>query len=317
MVKSKLRKHKVKQANFLSVTYITLACVVAILALCTMGFSISPLFGHASLLTLDETVNHDQATIPADVLANLEKGPQVLGLNNYEPKDIHVPILIYHYVEYVQDTNDTMRINLNTTPYILEQEIITLKNAGYTFMTNSELNDVLNGLRHLPTKPILLTFDDGYNDFYTDAYPILKKYHVKATQYAVPGFLDTPNYMSTHQLQEIAKDGLVEIADHTVHHMWLKGSDKTTVINEITQGKKMLEKLTHKPVVSFAYPYGAFDQQAIDAVKKAGFTSAMSTILGIDQFQANRYFLFRIRPGGLTGNALLEYLSTVKNSQNL
>jgi len=249
-----------------------------------------------------------QQTIPQDVQQTLNKEEKKTEL----PAVVHVPILMYHYVEYVKDKNDKTRASLNTTPYTLEQEIKTLSEAGFTFMTNAELTDVLDGKAKLPPKPILLTFDDGYRNFYTDAYPILKKYHAKATQYVISGFLNHANYLTTAQLLEIAKDGLVEIGAHTVHHVWLKGRSLKDVSSEVFQSKVVLGKLIGKPIVSFAYPFGAFDEQAIQVVKDAGFKSATSTILGIDQKQEYRYFLYRLRPGGRVGQSLLNLLNQTK-----
>lgn len=228
------------------------------------------------------------------------------------PAMLKVPILMYHYVENIQDKNDKKRISLNTPPYILEQEIKTLSEAGYTFMTNAELADALNGKTTLPAKPIVLTFDDGYRDLYTDVFPILKKYRVKATAYLISGFLNRNNHLLESQVTEIIQSGLVEIGAHTVHHIWLKGSSLKNLSNEIFQSKVMLEQTFHISVVSFAYPFGAFDLQSIEIVKKSGFKSAASTIPGIDQNQDNKFFLYRLRPGGRMGQALLDWLENLK-----
>lgn len=263
-----------------------------------------------SLLTLDETIEDDQDTIPSDVLTMAEDEERVLG-----SRTVHVPILLYHYVEYVQDKGDTIRISLNITPYTFEEQIKTLSDAGFTFMTNGELTQALEGKRKLPKKPIVLTFDDGFRDFYTDAYPILKKYNAKATQYVIAGFLDVnANHMLKSEVSEIAGDGLVEIGAHTVNHAWLRGRTKDSVKYEVSESKKMLEDITSLKVVSFAYPYGAFDKQAIDEVKKAGYNSAVSTVPGIDQISTNKYFLYRLKPGGRTGEGLISWLSSVTNS---
>lgn len=224
-----------------------------------------------------------------------------------------VPILMYHYIEYVTDTRDTIRQSLDIRPITFEDQLKTLINANYTFLTASEFADILAGKRNMPTNPILLTFDDGYRDFYTDAYPLLKKYHVNATAYIISGVLDKPNYMFNWQVREIASDGLVEIAAHTVHHLWLKGLPPAKVQEEIFGSKAQLEKLIGKPVVSFAYPYGAFDSGTIALVQQAGFTSAVSTLPGITQGQENKFYLFRLRPGGATGNVLLSWLNTEIN----
>ncbi len=248
-----------------------------------------------------------QQTVPQDI-----KGASVATSSASESffpqQTFRVPILMYHYVEYVKDKGDTIRISLNITPFTFEEEIKTLIGAGYTFMTNAELADVLDKKTTLPAKPILLTFDDGYRDFYTDVLPILKKYHVKATAYIIPGFLNKPNNLLDDQVKDIVQSGLVEIGAHTVHHVWLKGRSLKDVTDEVSLSKTMLEQQFHIAVVSFAYPYGAFDSQAVRVVKSVGFTSAVSTAPGIQESRANRFFLFRLRPGGRTGQALLDFL---------
>lgn len=293
----------------------------AVLAGLTILLLSSTTLRRASAVT-DERISLKQNKIPPDVLKWASEQNQVLGVSWPSskplvilPKSVRVPILFYHYVEIVRDKGDTIRQSLDTAPYTLEQEIITLKNAGYTFMTMQEVADVLDGTRKLPEKPIVLTFDDGYRDFYTDAYPILKKYNVKATQFLVAGFTGKPNNMTERQIKEIAADGLIELGAHSVNHTWLKGLPLRALQYEVAQSKKETEELVGKPVVSFAYPYGAFDLPAIQAVSQAGFRTAVTTVPGVDQKQVARYFLYRLRPGGRTGQALLSWLSSVKDDQ--
>jgi peptidoglycan/xylan/chitin deacetylase (PgdA/CDA1 family) len=269
----------------------------------------------------DERIEVQQNTVPPDVRQWVSEGG-VLGANSSDtftlrmfPIMVRVPILMYHYVEYVKDKGDTIRKSLSLAPPTFEDEVKTLIGAGYTFMTNAELADALSGKITVPAKPIVLTFDDGYRDFYTDVYPILKKYHIKATAYIITGFLGYPNNMDAEQVQQIADDGLVEIGAHTVNHAWLKGMNEKELVYEVGQSKKTLEALIGKPVVSFAYPYGAFDVPAIQVLAEEGFTSAVSTIPGADQYQTHRYFLYRLRPGGKTGESLLSWLSTVTDDQ--
>ncbi|MDO8573503.1 MAG: polysaccharide deacetylase family protein [Candidatus Daviesbacteria bacterium] len=242
----------------------------------------------------------DAITLPKEVqesIANLK--PQ---------KVLNVPILLYHYVEYVKDEGDTIRKSLNITPYMFEQEIKTLEDDGYTFVTMSDLADALDDKNNLPSKPVILTFDDGYRDFYTDVFPILKKYQVKAVAYIVPNFLNKPNNMDTWMLKEIAKSGLVEIGAHTMNHAYLSDLPLERVKYEVEESKKYLEKNLGIPVTTFAYPNGTFDNQIIDVVKKAGFKTAVTTINGIFAQDINRFFLYRIRPGARTGQSLLNLL---------
>lgn len=235
--------------------------------------------------------------------ADLTAHPTITPLES-----IDVPILVYHYVEIVLDEKDTIRKSLNTPPYLFIEQLETLKNAGYTFITASELMDMLDGKIKLPKKPVLLTFDDGYRDFYTDAFSILKGYNIKATAYVVSEFLDKSNYMLAWQLKQVAQSGLVEIGAHTVHHYSLGWSDPALVKYEIEESKKQLEKLIGIPIVSFAYPDGSFDDQAIKLVKEAGFKSAVTTIHGFEVTQENKFSLYRIHPGNKTGISLLDFI---------
>jgi peptidoglycan/xylan/chitin deacetylase (PgdA/CDA1 family) len=223
-----------------------------------------------------------------------------------------VPILLYHYVENIQNPKDKLRVELNVTPSIFEQQIITLKNAGYTFMTAKELGEVLDGKMSMPEKPILLTFDDGHWDFATDVLPILEKYHVVATSYIITGFIGGSDFMTSQELQEVIDSGLVDVGAHTVHHISLANRQLITVQNEVDQSKKTLEQDYHISVVSFAYPNGSFDQQAAQVVRDDGFSTAVSTVPGVEQNQANRFFMYRLRPGYRTGDALLTWLSQTK-----
>ncbi len=252
-----------------------------------------------------------QKQVPADVISALnqakQSGKPVLGIRADGP-DYQIPILMYHYVEHVKDSGDKIRISLNTLPEVLDQQIKTLVDNNYNFITASDLADILDGIKPLPNKPVMLTFDDGYRDFYTDAFPILKKYNVKAVNYVISGFINKPNNLTDEQLQEIAKSGLVEIGAHSVDHLALAGISQEKQAFEIAQSKVQLEQKLEKPVTAFAYPYGSFDISAIQIAKQSGFRSAVSTIDGKIINNSVRFFAYRIRPGLNTGQSLLKLL---------
>jgi len=223
-------------------------------------------------------------------------------------RDVEVPILVYHYVEFVKDHGDTVRKSLNIIPPIFELQIKTLKDAEYTFIMSADLGLYLDGKKPLPQKPVILTFDDGYEDFYTDVYPILKKHNIVATAYIISGVLGRKNYMNSAQLKEIALSGLVEIGAHSVHHPNLKALPTELSEKEILESKEMLEKELGIKVVSFAYPYGGYIEETVDLVKRAGYTNAVGTNGGLIVNQQNRFTLFRIHPGIATGQDLLKVL---------
>lgn len=221
---------------------------------------------------------------------------------------IRIPILIYHYVEYVKDPGDTIRQSLNIQPRTFDAQIQTLVDAGYTFLTMSDLADAMDGAKPLPEKPVLITFDDGHWDIATDVLPILTKYNVQATAFLISGFIGRSDFLSHDQLKQVIQNGLIEIGSHTVHHTALAHAEPSVVSSEVIKSKQDLERDYGIRVVSFAYPDGSFDTQAVKAVRNAGYKIAVSTNPGVMQSLSNRYFLDRIRPGGQTGEALLTFL---------
>lgn len=293
--KKKQKKVEIKKTNFRS-SLLVLAVLVGLL---TIFYGI---YLKVQSKPVVESPKTEQKKIPEAVRFSKPKPDQAFK----------IPILMYHYVEYVTDDKDTIRKSLSITPYTFEQEVKTLSEANYTFLTANELADILDGEKQLPEKPVLLTFDDGHWDLDTVVLPILKKYDAKATAYIVPGFLGGSDFLTETQLKDVIDSGLIEIGAHTVHHVSLKGKFMPLVQDEVLGSKQILEKKFAFQVTNFAYPNGSFDDQAIQVVKKAGFRTAVSTIPGNEQSSNNRYFLFRLRPGGRVGESLLNYLDTAK-----
>ncbi|OGK64572.1 hypothetical protein A2262_03810 [Candidatus Roizmanbacteria bacterium RIFOXYA2_FULL_41_8] len=250
-----------------------------------------------------ETPESEVKVLPAEVI-------EKIGQAQYD-KSFQVPILLYHYVEYVKDTNDTIRQSLNITPDIFEEQVKTLSEAGYTFLTMRELGLIIDDKQALPEKPVVLTFDDGHWDIYTDVWPILKKHQAKITVFMITDFINGSDFLSTEQIREIVGSKEIEIGAHTVHHVSLAYESAQTLKFQVEQSKKTLEKDFGLEVVSFAYPNGALDLAAMQAVEDAGYWTAVSTVLGTNVNKGNRFALYRLRPGRLIGENLLERLREV------
>lgn len=240
--------------------------------------------------------------------SEIKKIPKDIKVSNSN-SEVKIPILMYHYVENVTDERDTFRKSMNIPPDIFEAQIKTLNENGYTFLTASELSSILNGYRVLPAKPVVITFDDGHWNNATVVLPILKKYQAKATIYLITDFLNGSDFLTDKQVREIIDSNLVEIGSHTVHHTSLSNKFSPVVKFELIESKKILEEKFDIKVFSFAYPNGDFDQQAIDLVKSAGYTNAVSTIPGTMQSNENKYFLYRLRPAYRTGQELLDFFN--------
>jgi peptidoglycan/xylan/chitin deacetylase (PgdA/CDA1 family) len=221
---------------------------------------------------------------------------------------VHVPIILYHYIEINKDPKDTIRRSLTVSPYWFDEQAKYLTQNGYTIITLEELVSVINGEGKLPPKPVILTFDDGYRDFYTDVFPILKKYNLKATNFIFPNVLDKKNNMDTWMVKEIINSGLVTIGSHTLSHANLPGLSKANTQKEIRESKVILEQVTGKKVSLFAYPYGAVNEAVIEQVREAGYEAAVGTAKGTLHGKNSLFRLSRIRVGNYAGELFRKIL---------
>lgn len=226
-------------------------------------------------------------------------------------KPVKIPIIMYHYVEYVQDAGDFIRKRLNIIPHTFEKHLNDLRNAGYDSYFVKDVPDILNGNIHYNSKSIIISFDDGYEDFYTVVFPLLKKYHMRATLYVIYDFIGRKGFVTHDQIQELINSDLVEIGSHTLDHLYLKSLPDKVVEKQIMESKKKFEEDYHIKIFTFAYPYGAMSPYAIQKVKDAGYTAAASVISGTLQSQDNLFFLSRIRPGYFS-NGIINSLENLK-----
>jgi peptidoglycan/xylan/chitin deacetylase (PgdA/CDA1 family) len=232
----------------------------------------------------------------------VDKDPNIKDL---EPKLISVPVLYYHYVEVVKDKSDTKRKSLSITPDSLESQIIKLINAGYTMYLASDIPNLF--VKDL-NKSVLLTFDDGYEDFYTDVFPILKKYNVKATVFVISGLVGQPNYLNVAQLKEISSNPLVEIGCHSLSHKNLSQIKYDDAVYEIDQGKRVLEEMIGRGVYSFAYPYGGYNKDIVDVIKNFDFTVAFTTDPGLTIKKDKIFLIPRFRASVFVRDDMIEFL---------
>lgn len=221
-------------------------------------------------------------------------------------KSLRIPILMYHYIEYNKDKGDTLRTGLSVTPFNFSKQLETLKENGYTVIDFRELKTILKGEEEIPNKPILLTFDDGYRDFYTDAFPVLKKFNMKATNFIITNHIGRSGNLTEEMIKELLKSGLITIGAHTKNHINLTRVSDSEAWSEIKGSKEKLEKTFGIKILDFAYPYGFFNEAAISLVKKSGYDTASSTILGSIQNTDNIFRLNRIRVGNYYGKTFVD-----------
>ena len=213
------------------------------------------------------------------------------------PSSINVPILTYHYIRVNPDRNDRMGFALSVTPSDFAAQMDWLAQNGYHTITTEDLYTYLNRYGGLPSKPVILTFDDGYADFYTTALPILRSHGFVAVSYVVSGFVGWPGYMTSAQIREADRSGM-EIGSHTVNHANLANVSAGAVRTQIVQSKEFLEQVVGHPVSSFCYPSGKYTSAVASAVAAAGYHDATTTTYGYSYTLANRYVWSRLRVSG-------------------
>jgi peptidoglycan/xylan/chitin deacetylase (PgdA/CDA1 family) len=226
--------------------------------------------------------------------------------------NLKIPIIMYHYVEYVKDIEDLIKKRLDISPDLFEGHLKALKEASYKTYFVKEIPDILDGKIEYSSRSAVLTFDDGYEDFYTDVFPLLKKYQMKATIYIIVDFIGRRGFMNEKEIKEVLDSGLVELGSHTLDHLYLKLIPQTVARKQIFESKKVLEEKFKVKVETFAYPYGAFSQKTIDLVKEAGYKAAVSVIPSMIQSKENLFYLSRVRPGIFTPKTIINAIENYK-----
>lgn len=220
---------------------------------------------------------------------------------------ISVPILMYHYIRPAPSIySDYLGYKLSVTPADFKAQMDWLSVNGYHPVDFNDLRSYFAGRVMLPNKPVVITFDDGYIDLYTTAYPILKSYKFKAVAYIVTGFVDQPRYVSGAQVIEMDHNG-IEIASHTVSHANLANTSLYWATYQLTASRTWLQQLVGHSVVDFAYPSGKYSAIVVGALQSTGYDTAVTEVGGTTHSRADRYLWTRVRVGG--GESLADFIN--------
>lgn len=165
-----------------------------------------------------------------------------------------LPIFMYHHISSLP-THNLLDFNLTVTTADFNAQLTWLQQQGYHSITMTELFDAFYYGKALPSKPMMLTFDDGYADVYTYALPALLAHHYRGVFYIITGMIGG-RYVTWDQVRTMARSGM-QIASHTVHHINLgQPPAGTTTQAELVNSKAKLESELHEPIQFFCYPTG-------------------------------------------------------------
>ena len=183
-------------------------------------------------------------------------------------------ILMYHDVMDIRPETDAMRQVIGIKPDHLEEQFKYLDDNGYKTLFVSEFVGLLE--KGVPKKSVVITFDDGLTDVYETVLPLIKKYNIKITVYANPGFNGTNGRMTYPQIKKLHESGVVEVGAHTMKHANLTLADDDEARAEIRYSKEVLQEIIEAPVTSFAYPFGKFGYREEKMVADEGIRIALA-----------------------------------------
>ena len=199
-----------------------------------------------------------------------------------------IPILMYHSISYEKE--NILRVPKEN----FRNQMKYLKDNNYTTLTLDELYSYMKTGKDLPNKPIVITFDDGYKDNYTNAYPILKEFNLKATIFVITNTIDhEKDYLTSTEIKLMDSNN-IRIESHTSSHEHLDQISYVDNVNTMKTSKIKLEKILNKKIDYIAYPYGGYTSNTIKAAKQSGYKLAFSTEFGLIDKNDNIYSLGRI-----------------------
>ena len=181
-----------------------------------------------------------------------------------------LPILMYHKIS----ENKTERFRLPMDRF--EEQLKYLQSNGFQTIT---VSDLLKG--PVPDNAVILTFDDIGLTFYERAYPLLKKYNMKATAFVIVGDLRSDGKGFTWKiLKEMEESGLVDVESHTMNHLNMKKCDAEVIKEELTMSRNLLQAILWKRITFIAWPFGAHTPEAVKLARNIGYAGAV----GIDDY---------------------------------
>ncbi|MDD5476707.1 MAG: polysaccharide deacetylase family protein [Candidatus Omnitrophica bacterium] len=197
-----------------------------------------------------------------------------------------VPVLTYHSFDYAKGL-------LFVSPENFERQMHYLKDKGFKVIPLDELVEGIKNKKKFAHNTVVITIDDGYENNFTYAYPVLKKYGFPAIIFLITNDIGIhENFLNWDEVKEMSKNN-ISFGGHTKNHIYLPSVKKEDVLwDEIAGCKKAIEEHLGIPVDYFCYPLGGFTEEAKITVKKAGYKGACVTNRGDDIL--NRYDLYEL-----------------------
>jgi peptidoglycan/xylan/chitin deacetylase (PgdA/CDA1 family) len=217
---------------------------------------------------------------------------------------IELPILMYHRIGPLTPALPAITKSLTVAPSGFKAEMEWLARHGYHAVSQLQAFEALEYGKPLPSKPVMITFDDGYRDVLWHAAAVLHKLHMPATAYIITDRVDGPDssFLTWPELLRLEQLGFT-IGSHTVHHLDLTSLSAADAWSELAQSKRTLEHHLGHPVQWFAYPAGREDPAVVALALRAGYVMAVTTQPGSTQSSQDPLTLHRYEVLDTTGVA--------------
>jgi peptidoglycan/xylan/chitin deacetylase (PgdA/CDA1 family) len=226
-----------------------------------------------------------RATAPAARPPAQPAAAPLLRLPSTLPRrTIDLPILMYHRVGPQTASLRPMTRALTVTPAAFAQQMKWIVAHGYHPISQRQAFDALERNGRLPSRPLMITFDDGYRDILWNAMPVLSRLHIPATAYVITSRISGSDisFLTWDELRQLEQHQ-VAIGSHTVHHSELPLLSDGRALYELRASRRALEEQLHHPVQWFSYPAGRFTAHAALLVRSAGYALAVTTRPGTVQ----------------------------------
>jgi peptidoglycan/xylan/chitin deacetylase (PgdA/CDA1 family) len=236
---------------------------------------------------------------------------------------MQIPILLYHSIT---NSSSPKFEHWTATPQTFADHMQVLADGGYSTISVSDLAEIIIGNTwDVPERPVVITFDDGFADFYDQALPILSRFGFRSTIYIITQYMEETSrwldqegsgdipMLSWKQVAEIASQG-VEIVAHSHTHPQLDTIPLAQAAQEIRLSKSIIESHLGQQIGSFAYPHGYHNANIRRLVQEAGFSSACAVKHAMSSLEDDRFTLSRII---ITHNVKADELSKLLGGYSL
>lgn len=234
--------------------------------------------------------------VPAITPSPTPKPLTFAEMNSLYGPCVYLPTLMYHHVQTREAAIVTKQTGLTVYTDVFKTQMEYLKSKGYNAISMNDLISFFDAGGAIPAKSVLLTFDDGYRDFFTDAYPILGGLGLKATVFVPTGLMQNSGYLNWNEISGM--NSLVLFANHTWSHKNVNTQD-SIMQKEILTADTQLTDNGLNGLKVFAYPYGPATIAAENFLNSLGYKLAFTTTPGSTLCKKQRLFLPRVRIGNV------------------